>query len=220
MSLLHACPPAAGRSRHARGLRRTLVTLSTALVLGASMAGCSSDEPAGDDVRAPVRSGSVDVLGATLHVRTTVSRVLGELSPAHRGRLEREAGQLLAGYLAAAYLHQRPAEGYRGAFPGFTHGARELALRDVDTVADGGFADAKTVRPRGAVAFLSVVAPEGRPVGATARVFLNLDVTTAQGRRRAVAVRGRLLLSPGPEQWRIFGYDLSLDSQPRGRRGR
>lgn len=194
-----------------------LAGLAALLVLGSTLSGCSTDEGS-DDTGSRSRTDVSDV-ATTLEVRTTVSRIQGRLSKARRARLERNTSQLLAGYLSAAYLHERPADGYRGAFPGFTSGARTLALRDVDTVADASFADAEDVRSRGAVAFLSVVAPEGRPVGITARVFLDLRVTE-KGGARTVPVRGRLMLTPGDDRWRIFGYDLSLDTATKGRRNR
>jgi hypothetical protein len=197
MSLLHA-------SR--------LATLSASLVLGLSLAGCSSDGPP-DKVSSQIRADASDAPGTALQMRTSIARVHGRLSPARRQQLERDAGRLLADYLAAAYLHERPATGYDGSFPGFTRGARALALKDVETASDAAFSGADEVRSRGAVAFLSVVAPEGRPVGATARVFLDLAV--AEGSRdRLLELRGRLLLSPTGDGWRIFGYDLSLGSSP------
>ena len=197
MSLLHA-------SRSA--------TLSASLVLGLTLAGCSSDG-------APDEGGSQDPtaasqeLGTTLDVRTSVARVHGQLSPARREQLERDAGRLVADYLSAAYLHERPADGYRGSFPGFTTGARALALEDVEISSDAAFSEAEEIRSRDAGAVLSVVAPDGRPVGATARVFLDLDVSDGD-RESRVEVRGRLLLSPAGDGWRIFGYDLTLDTLP------
>ena len=56
-------------------------------------------------------------------------------------------------------------------------------------------------------------------MGATARVSLDLSVSDA-GRDRLVRVRGRLLLSPVDDEWRIFGYDVALDSSPTRRRDR
>ena len=131
----------------------SLVTLSASLVLGLTLAGCSSDDPPRDDGSRTGR-GAAELLSGPLHVRTEVARVHGHLSAARSKQLEAETGRLLAGYLSAAYLHERGSAGYRDAFPGFTRGARELALRDVAT--------ADEVRARGAVAFLSVVAPQGR----------------------------------------------------------
>lgn len=199
---------------HTYSFASPLATLTALLVLGSTLSGCSTDEAS--DKAASGSGSDVSEVATTLQVRTTVARVHGALSKPQRDRLERHTSQLLAGYFAAAYLHERQGDGYRDAFPGFTRGARTLASRDVDTVADASFADADEVRSRGAVAFLSVVAPEGRPVGATARVFLNLHVTE-EGRARTVPVRGRLMLTPGEDGWRIFGYDLSLDTAAKGR---
>jgi hypothetical protein len=55
---------------------------------------------------------------------------------------------------------------------------------------------------------IDVLAPRGRPAGATARVEL-LFKTTGDTTQR-VAVHGRLFLSPAAHgKWRIFGYDVS-----------
>jgi hypothetical protein len=189
-----------------------LAVLSASLIVGLTLAGCSSDAAWDDDV-SRTRMGASDVLGTDLQVRTSVSRVIGRLAASQRERLERDAGRLLGDYLAAAYLHDRPSAGHRDSFPGFTAGARELALEDVGTTSDAAFSAADEVRSRGAVAFLSVVASEGRAVGATARVFLDLTVVEGD-RSRLVEVQGRLLLSPAGRGWRIFGYDLSLDTSP------
>jgi hypothetical protein len=51
-----------------------------------------------------------------------------------------------------------------------------------------------------AEAWFSVAAPEGRPVGVTAR----LRVELASG-----SVTGRLLLSRADGAWQVFGYDLA-----------
>jgi hypothetical protein len=202
---------------HASSWASWLAGLCALLALGATLSGCLADD--GSDETGSRSRTEVSDVATTLQVRTTVSRVQGRLSKQQQGRLERDASQLLAGYLAAAYLHERPADGYRSAFPGFTRGARTLALRAVDTVADAGLIGADEVRSSGAVAFLSVVAPEGRPVGATARVYLDLRITE-KGRSRTVPVRGRLMLTPGQDGWRIFGYDLSFDTAARGRGSR
>lgn len=197
-----------------------LAALCASLVLGLTSAGCSTDGPSDGPTDGDVSRTRMDTVGApdtTVQVRTTMPRVLGRLSQARRERFERDAGRLVSEYLTAAYLLERPSDGYRGAFPGFTTGARDLALRDVDTTSDASFSGADEVSPRGAVAFLSVVASEGRAVGATARIFLDLSVTKGS-QDILVEVRGRLLLSPTGDGWRIFGYDLSLDTEPAGRK--
>jgi hypothetical protein len=54
---------------------------------------------------------------------------------------------------------------------------------------------------------IDVMAPKGRPAGATARVRLVFSTTGDTEER--VTVRGRLLLTPAHGKWRIFGYDVS-----------
>ena len=210
MSLLHAPSPGGPDDLRpgpwGRG-RRAAAGLCAALVLGAGLTGCSNDADA--DPAGPGRGARAGASTPQLPMKTQVTRVLGKLTQKQRDSFEAQAEKLIAGYLSAAYLHERPGSSYKGSFPGFTPGARRLAMRDTGVVSDRGFAGAEEVRPRGAVAYLSVVAPEGRPVGATARMWIDL-VVSEDGVSRRVTVSGRLLLTPGADAWRIFGYDLAL----------
>ncbi len=193
-------------------LRLALVTC-TAILLGGVLAGCSSvNAPGGaDSLAGSGQEGAV----RPLRMPTIVTRVLGDLTDAERRQVATEAKQVITGYVEAAYLHQRPSDGYRGSFPGFTKGARALALDDTGIVSDRSFGGA-VVSPRGGTAYLSVVAPEGRAVGATARVSVDLAVDDSE-RTRRVTVSGRLLLTPRSDRWRIFGYDLALSPTKIGR---
>jgi hypothetical protein len=63
---------------------------------------------------------------------------------------------------------------------------------------------------------VDVVAPKGRPAGATARVKVRLvlgGLDAAEGGdadgQRTDVVSGRLLLTPTAGGWRIFGFDLA-----------
>lgn len=182
------------------------------------LAGCSAGaEPPEEEER--TRTAASVVTDPEVTVRTSVARVHGTLSAGEIERLERDASRLVSGYLSAAYLHQRSTPGHRGSFPGFTPDARRLALQDVRTASDAAFRWADEVRPLGAVAFLSVVAPEGRPAGATARLLLRLAASDGS-REREVQVRGRLLLTPAAKRWQIFGYDLSVATKPLRRNDR
>lgn len=206
MSLPHAS------SRRRLGARKAL---STVVVLAATLTGCSAMGDSRDDDRRG-RIGSSAGAGGAVVVETAVARVHGTLPVAQRRRLETQAGRLIGRYLSAAYLGQRSTPGHRGAFPGFTPDARRLALRDVSTASDAALTWADEVRPLGAVAFLSVVALEGRAVGATARLLLRMAASDDR-REREVAVRGRLLMTPVGKGWQVFGYDLSVSSAPMGK---
>jgi hypothetical protein len=52
-----------------------------------------------------------------------------------------------------------------------------------------------------------VLAVHGRAVGATARFVLRFRTEGKVARK--IEVRGRLFLTPGPDGWRIFGYDVT-----------
>jgi hypothetical protein len=183
------------------------------LLLGTTVSGCSSDTTPDDDTSSATGAATVT---RPLRLSTSVTRVLGELSDSQRRQLAVRAKEVISGYVEAAYLHQRPSSGYRGSFPGFTKGARALALKDTGIVSDRSFAGAEEVQPRSGVAYLSVVAPDGHPVGATARVSVDLSVADSR-RTRQVTVSGRLLLTPRNHRWRIFGYDLALEPTRVGR---
>ncbi len=221
MSLVHSTAPcrrpaAASRRPRTRPPRRVLAALCVSLIASAALTACSSDDPESSGRGGKIPTGAS---AAHVHVRTSVTRVHGELSDRGREALVRHAERLITGYVAAAYFHQRPGSAYRGSFPGFTRGARKLALKDTATTSDRTYVDADEIRPRGAVAFLSVVAPHGRPVGVTARLELKLAVVQGD-RTRWRKVSGRLLLSPGAHRWRVFGYDLAMAPTAPQRRGR
>ncbi len=52
-----------------------------------------------------------------------------------------------------------------------------------------------------------MLAVKGHAAGATARVVLRFR--TDGEVQRKVEVRGRLFLTPTPDGWRIFGYDVT-----------
>jgi hypothetical protein len=183
------------------------------LLLGAALTGCSDEDGSGTADQSS--SSTTEAVVRPLRLPTAVTRVHGDLTKEQRRRVAVGAKEVITGYLEAAYLHQRPGSGYRGSFPGFTLGARALALKDTAVVSDRSF-DGSTVKPRGGVAYVSVVAPHGHPVGATARVSVDLAVADSQ-RTKWVTVTGRLLLTPRTNKWRIFGYDLALEPTTRGK---
>lgn len=192
---------------HARPGRRLSAALCAAVALSVALTGCSSED--GGDPAGRAGDGATATSAPRVELRTSVTRVHGDLSKEGRDHLVHQAGELITGYLEAAYFHQRSGSGYRGSFPGFTHGARRLALGDTRVASDRALAGATEVTPKGAVAFLSVVAKNGHPVGATARLMVKMAVEQGDATRWK-QVTGRLLLTPGAHQWRIFGYDLAM----------
>lgn len=173
--------------------------------------GCSSDE-----VPDPVGSAAPSASVATEpEVTVRVTRVAGTLSADERAALAEDAGGVVRDYLLGAFV-QSPAAESPGAgagddpFATFTAGAAALAAQDRAVLTGEPYADAESVTVDRAAVRLSVVAPQRQVAGATAQVFLNLSVVPAEGEDALpVRVRGRLLLTPAADGWRIFGYDLS-----------
>lgn len=186
--------------------RRALAGL--VLVLGSlGLAGCTARS---DSAPVPTQSPSPsppEVTRATgLDVRARVTRVAGDLSDPRRRQLSRSVRTVVAAYLDAAFL-----EG-GGDLPGFTASARSLARRDLDVLSAEGLGGVDRVQPRPgrpAHVYVAAVAAHGRAVGATARLSLDLAVTT-DGASAPARLRGRLVLTPTDRGWRIFGYDLAL----------
>lgn len=166
---------------------------------------------------------------APLRVSAPVTRVAGRLSEKDRLAVRNEVEALVADYVTAAFLD--PATPPDQLFPGFTDGATRLArargavLSRADLVADPApatdtdAAGAATVEVVSVEAPVNVLAPEGRPAGATARLDLTLTVTpppddgtaadSGAGTSQDVRLRGRLLLTPGGQGWKIFGFDVT-----------
>lgn len=120
----------------------------------------------------------------------------------------RAVGRVVDGWIDAAYLGgDYPRRDFRRAFPGFTAGARRLALADRSLLTNqdiGRRIDG--VRPVRRVVDVDVLAAHGHAMGATARVRLGFRTTGAIARR--YLVRARLALSH-TDGWQVFGYDVS-----------
>lgn len=185
---------------------RLVLALVLALVLGA-LAGCSSDDSEKSGESGASRSG--DARGVPeLAVRTRVVRVAGELGERGRAALADEVRRVVTRYVRAAFLADEAGEvRVAGAFPGFTPGARKLAVRDARLLTSARWPEADEIRPVAARADVAILSPGGTPAGATVLVSVTFEVTTGDDTRRQ-GLRGRLMLTPARDRWRVFGYDL------------
>src|SRR4051794_25542509 len=195
---------------------RRFAVLATALLITGTLSGCFGHDDdqrsgaGGSTTATPTRSGRGT---AALEVHSVVTRVAGELPPVARKRLAARAGALVKSYLRSAFLEPRTGRASaRAVFPGFTREARALADHDRAVLTGAGYAGADEVEPRSGTAYVNVVAPNGHAVGATVHVDLALRVTEGD-RSRPVQVGGRLMLTPTPDGWRIFGYDLNQSGE-------
>jgi hypothetical protein len=184
-----------------RAPRRVPLGLA-ALALLASTVACTADDDEPTDAE-PTDSPSVTETVIPLKVR--VDRVRGDLTPVSRKRVVREIAESLQRYLDGALLGDYPRREF--ALARFTQGAEQQARRDLDLLTGRAFKNAESVTARQLKAGVSVLAPEGRPAGATAKVRFSLDVDGVP-----VVLAGRLLLTPQQGTWRIFGYDVSSNA--------
>jgi hypothetical protein len=178
-----------------RGTRPGALVLLIALV---GLTGCT------DDGGSDPRKTSGQVAAESVTVQTRITRIAGRLPPERRRRLEAQVARLVDDYVTASFV---AGAGGDDAFPGFTPGARRRAMQDL-AVLTGRDLVADEVRAERAAAYLAVFAHRYRAQGATARLELDLAVPTEDG-TATVRVRGRLLLTPTSQGWRIFGYDLT-----------
>ncbi len=210
-----------------RGVGRPAVHLVAALVIGllvaAALTACTADRD-GEARPAPAASSEASTSDVpALDLRVEVTRVSGRLHAARRATVAAGVRRVLGAYVRAAYLDpDGPVVGANatlsrrddgaaggGAFVGFTPDAARQATHDRSMLTSAGFGDVDEVEPLQATAFVSVLAPKGRLVGATARTTLRFAVTGADGTTRQRQVQGRVLLTPHGAGWRIFGYELA-----------
>jgi hypothetical protein len=182
-----------------RLVRRTVLVVALAVAV-ATLDGCthSVDDAASSDRASPATGDGA----ADLEVVARVTRVAGTLPQERRDHLATVTGGIVEDYVRSALLDGEA----KHAFAGFTPGARRLAEHDrgLLTLPHG---DDTTVEPRRVAAYLNVLAPHGHMVGATARLEVQLRVEDADGAHR-VHLSGRLLLTPTPHGFEVFGYDL------------
>ena len=184
--------------------RAGTASLATLLAACLGLAGCSG----GDSDAAPSASASTSAAPA---VETKVSwgKVTGELSPEERTRLAETVGDVVDGWTQAAYLEgDYPRRDFADAWPGFTAGAAADARRDRDLMSNQDIgARIDGVEARRSVVRVDALAVKGRPVGATAHVVLTFETTGQLA--SDVRVKGRLYLTPTPQGWQVFAYDVT-----------
>jgi hypothetical protein len=188
-------------------VRRLLAGVLLACLLGGPVAACSKDAPASAPAPQSSPTASATAPPVRTHVRYGV--VTGRLPHAARQLLSDRIRRVVDGWTAAAYLDgPYPRRQFGRAFPGFTLGARQEAHHDRRLMSNqdiGRRIDGVVARRRGIV--IDVLAVRKHAVGVTARVYLRFRTTGHL--RRDVRVQGRLYLTPSPDGWKVFGYDMS-----------
>ena len=190
--------------------RRVAALVASLLVLAGASTSCSGNDASSKPSASP-SSPSAPTHSARPEVTTQVSleRVPGKLAPDVRRRVQRQVGDVVDHWFDAAYVGGRyPRNNFKHAFPGFTVGARAQAHHDKALMTNQRLAKhIDGVRATQRLVWIDVLPAGGRAAGATAR--FRLEFTTTGKERKSVAVRGRLFLAPGPDGWKVFGYDVA-----------
>jgi hypothetical protein len=184
------------------------LTAAAALLLAlTACSGDSSDSSAspGDD---PSGSEATDA-PAPLETTATMGRIVGKLPKQKRSSVRKQVAKAVDAWFDAAYLGgDYPRNDFSASWPGFTVGAKADAKSDKTDMSNQDIGpEIESVEATTRKVVVDVLSVRGHAAGATAHVVLKFR-TEGEVQRR-VEVRGRLFLTPGPEGWRIFGYDVS-----------
>ncbi len=193
-----------GRSDRARsGCRRA--ALATAAVVAVTALGACSGGGEDEPERTPAEGASQ--AAEPLTTDAALGKVRGRLSTKASDAIVAEITKVVDGWIDAGLGGEYPRTDFAAAFAGFTPDARALAVKQsaLLTNAEVG-ADLERAELTERVVRVDVVAPKGRPVGATARIHLTVELDG--GVERTDLVTGRLMLTPSGGEWRVFGFDV------------
>ena len=195
--------------------RLAAASVGAALVLG--LAACSGDEEKDPD--APGSSASEGA--APITTKVSIGRVAGDLDQRRRAQVKQSVAEVVDGWIDAAYVGGEWPRGdfadYSDALRDFTPDAKRRAAKDRALLTNVAIGDrVESVRATRRVLQVDVLAPGGRPVGATARVLVRFR--TDGDLSRVDLVRGRLLLTATKKGWKVFGYDVSRSTLSPGDR--
>jgi hypothetical protein len=179
--------------------------------LAVLLAGCSGDSS--DSSAAPgagtSATGAADTPTPEVQTTSLLGKVSGKLPKGKRSKARKQVTHAVDAWFDAAYLGgDYPRNDFSMSWPGFTTGAKDDAQADKALMSNEGIGkDVDAVETKTRKVTVDVLAAHGRAVGATARFVLRFRTEGKVARK--IEVQGRLFLTPSPEGWRIFGYDVA-----------
>jgi hypothetical protein len=186
-----------------------LLVLAGVLVACSSGGGDASSSPAADPGGTSATDGAGTDEPPAVETRAELGKVRGQLPKEKRSKVRQQVAHAVDAWFDAAYVGgDYPRDDFSASWPGFTTGAKADATGDEALMSNSDIGtQVSTVRATARRVSVDVLAVKGKAEGATARFVLKFktegDVT------RKVEVSGRLFLTPSPDGWRIFGYDVT-----------
>lgn len=182
-------------------LGRAATLLAATLVLGACTGG-DEEEPGPEKP-----DGSMSTVPG-IETRVEVGEIAGALPKGPAREVAADVAEVVDGWLDAAYVGgDYPRSDFGRAFAGFTDDAARLATRQAALMSNAAVGkDVDEVTATRRVIRVDLLAPKGEPAGATAHVNLVIDLTGDVD--RTDQVRGRVVLTPVKNGWRVFGFDI------------
>lgn len=191
--------------------RPALAAASMLMCLSLGTTACSDDgggDGGGDtSSQPPLPSGQPNTF--QIETTTKLGRVVGRLPKQKQKRLPHAITPVVQRWFDAAFVGgDYPRKNFRGAFPGFTPGARADALHDIKLMSNDDIGERISgVTPKVSQIWLDVLAVRTHAVAVTARFHLAFKTQGAVDRR--VGVHGQVLLSRAKQGWRIFAYHVA-----------
>jgi hypothetical protein len=202
---------------HTVHTRSKTLLAAALLALALAAGGCSSSDSS-SPAAAPTASDSLVGDAQPVATKVLLGKVAGTIRKKswnvfmtqHRKHLLNQVGRSVDTWIDGGFVGvDYPRHSFKKAFVAFTKPAKHDAKHQKRLMTNWALRkriDGVTVKHREVT--VDVLAPRGRPAGATARVDLVFK-TTGDATKR-VTVHGQLFLSPAAHgKWRIFGYDVS-----------
>ena len=195
-----------------RAVRRSELLVVAILSAALSVAACSGDD--GGPADAPPSGGAgastaTDNASPPVETRAALGKVRGKLPEGKRSKVRQQVAHAVDEWLDAAYVGgDYPRNDFSTSWPGFTTGAKADAEGDKALMSNQDIGtDISAVKATARRVYVDVLAVRGHARGATARFVLKFK--TDGDLQRKIEVSGRLFLTPSPDGWRIFGYDVT-----------
>jgi hypothetical protein len=195
-----------------RAVRRAELLVVAILSAALSVAACSGDD--GGPADAPPSGGAgastaTDNTPPPLETTATLGKVRGQLPKGKRSKVRQQVAHAVDEWFDAAYVGgDYPRNDFSTSWPGFTTGAKADAEGDKALMSNQDIGtDISAVKATARRVYVDVLAVRGHARGATARFVLKFK--TDGDVQRKIEVSGRLFLTPSPDGWRIFGYDVT-----------